>query len=340
MRYIWVDYAKAIGIILVVFGHVNRGLHSSGINISNSMFEKLDSIIYSFHMPLFFFLSGLFFINSIEKSTKFDFTLNKINVILYPYVIWSLLQGTTEVILSKYTNAKTNMIEVLSFPFHPRAQFWFLYALFMIFILACIIYHHRRFIQTLPLVIIISLVAYTFSNKIGTQLHINYITNNIVFFFIGCIFNTYYKHIEKILSKSSLILLTLLFACSQYIFHFYYNMSYTQTGIFTFGLAITAILLITNLSIELVKTNIYWPRKIGELSMVIYLTHILAGSGARIIISKIFHVNNWYAHIFFGTLIGIILPILFYYLTKKMNMQFLFNSPFLRFKKEKSINNK
>ncbi|MCP6134099.1 acyltransferase family protein, partial [Klebsiella pneumoniae] len=73
MRYAWVDNAKAIGIILVVMGHVNRGLHSSGIYISERLFTLLDSIIYTFHMPLFFFLSGLFFVSSIEKNGKKKF---------------------------------------------------------------------------------------------------------------------------------------------------------------------------------------------------------------------------------------------------------------------------
>ncbi|WP_162779036.1 acyltransferase family protein, partial [Klebsiella pneumoniae] len=58
MRETWVDYAKGIGIILVVFGHANRGLYSSGIYISPEIYHYLDNVIYSFHMPLFFFLSG------------------------------------------------------------------------------------------------------------------------------------------------------------------------------------------------------------------------------------------------------------------------------------------
>lgn len=334
MRYMWVDYAKAIGIILVVFGHVNRGLHSSGISVSNLFFAKIDSIIYSFHMPLFFFLSGLFFVSSIEKSTKKNFILNKINTIFYPYVIWSLLQGGTEVILSKYTNAKTNIIEVLSFPFHPRAQFWFLYALLMIFIFACIIYHHKLFIKTLPIIILASLIGYLFSNKIGTHLHVDYITKNIVFFFIGCLFNLYKNILQKLFSTSSLFLF--LFLCSQYLFHLYYKMNYTQTGIFTFWLAIISICLIINLSIKLSDTDIHWLRKIGELSMVIYLMHILAGSGARIILSKVFHIDNWYVHITFGTLIGIVAPVVFYYITGKTRMVFLFNSPYQQFKKIKN----
>ncbi|WP_320408208.1 acyltransferase family protein [Raoultella ornithinolytica] len=75
MRDTWVDYAKALGIILVVTGHVNRGLYSSGIYISKEFFILLDSVIYTFHMPLFFFLSGLFFVKSIDKNGKKSFSL-------------------------------------------------------------------------------------------------------------------------------------------------------------------------------------------------------------------------------------------------------------------------
>lgn len=41
----WVDVAKGIGIILVVLGH-------------NQSPDYIIKFIYSFHMPLFFFLSG------------------------------------------------------------------------------------------------------------------------------------------------------------------------------------------------------------------------------------------------------------------------------------------
>ncbi|WP_043367549.1 acyltransferase family protein, partial [Cupriavidus sp. WS] len=62
-RDVWVDNAKGIGIILVVYGHVARGLHSAGIWSDATSFSFLDSAVYSFHMPLFFFLSGLYFLN-------------------------------------------------------------------------------------------------------------------------------------------------------------------------------------------------------------------------------------------------------------------------------------
>lgn len=43
----WIDTAKGIGIILVLLGHAD--------------FEPFSKIIYMFHIPLFFFISGFLF---------------------------------------------------------------------------------------------------------------------------------------------------------------------------------------------------------------------------------------------------------------------------------------
>ncbi|MEY8214537.1 MAG: acyltransferase family protein, partial [Colwellia sp.] len=67
-RFEWVDYAKAIGIFLVVYGHVSRGLVSAGLMADSTLYQYADSVIYSFHMPLFFFLSGLFLVSSFKSK--------------------------------------------------------------------------------------------------------------------------------------------------------------------------------------------------------------------------------------------------------------------------------
>lgn len=60
----WVDIAKGFGIILVVIGHMVKG---NGI---------VGQYIWAFHMPLFFFLSGMFmrptelFISLIAKKAR------------------------------------------------------------------------------------------------------------------------------------------------------------------------------------------------------------------------------------------------------------------------------
>lgn len=52
-RNAWLDDAKAIGIVQIVFGYVLRCLHSSGIEMPAEFYRITDSVIYSFHMPLF-----------------------------------------------------------------------------------------------------------------------------------------------------------------------------------------------------------------------------------------------------------------------------------------------
>ena len=55
----WIDAAKGIGIILVVLGHI--WLIGPG-----------QKIINSFHMPLFFFLSGYGYYGAAEPRFRFE----------------------------------------------------------------------------------------------------------------------------------------------------------------------------------------------------------------------------------------------------------------------------
>lgn len=74
----YISIAKAIGIILMVFGH------SIGPNL-------ICRFIYMFHMPLFFFCSGFFYKvpESWYECEKFVF--RRIKGLYYPYVKWSVL---------------------------------------------------------------------------------------------------------------------------------------------------------------------------------------------------------------------------------------------------------
>lgn len=51
----WPDLARGIGIVLVVIGHVWRGLMATGLPIDPGLFAAVDGLIYAFHMPLFSF---------------------------------------------------------------------------------------------------------------------------------------------------------------------------------------------------------------------------------------------------------------------------------------------
>ena len=76
----WVDVARGIGVLLVIYGH---GLAAT----------PLRFIIYSFHMPLFFFISGVVFHK--RKNEKYLTVLKKdFKRILIPYLIFAAISFT------------------------------------------------------------------------------------------------------------------------------------------------------------------------------------------------------------------------------------------------------
>lgn len=325
-RELWVDYAKGIGIILVVFGHVNRGLYSAGIHISTSFYQLTDSVIYSFHMPLFFFLSGLFFMQSLDRKNKVQFIASKIDTIVYPYVIWSLLQGTIEATLSRYTNNTSNFSDILLLFIQPRAQFWFLYALFMVFFLATLLYSKSKANYILPLLIAISAALYIYQDNLTKALHLDYITRFFLFFLLGSLAIRYSNVIGR-LNISHCLTTMLAFVILEYIFHGHLGRMYTDTGVFSLLVAIEAIFFIVCLSVQLSRVNIFWLRRLGELSIAIYLMHILAASGLRIILSTFMHINSWLVHVVAGTLCGLAMPVIAYFIIQRLHLNFLLERP-------------
>jgi len=71
-RIAWLDQLKGFGIILMVYGH---------------NFPFLEEYIYSFHMPLFFIIAGIFHPKNINVST----IKKRVRQILLPYFLWSFI---------------------------------------------------------------------------------------------------------------------------------------------------------------------------------------------------------------------------------------------------------
>ncbi|MFZ6771434.1 acyltransferase family protein [Undibacterium sp. SXout7W] len=87
-RHQTIDIAKGLGIFLVVLGHNWMVAHEHG---------ELFRVIFSFHMPLFFFLSGVFLKESRRLS---DFAFTKADAILKPYIVVLLCWGLLRILLS------------------------------------------------------------------------------------------------------------------------------------------------------------------------------------------------------------------------------------------------
>ncbi len=321
----WVDYAKAIGILLVVYGHVARGLYNAGINIDPTFYAITDSIIYSFHMPLFFFLAGLFFSNSFHKQGATRLVFTKIDTIVYPFMLWSILQGSIEVVLANYTNGELTFGEVFSLFWSPRGQFWFLYALFLAFWLAAIIYTIVTPRAT-GIIFAGAALLYIAQDALPENLLLWFIADNFVFFVMGIGFTRYYK--RKALGRSwALYSLGVVFIITQYIFHKTLGLTYHDKGLFSLALAFIGILLVVSVSRRAALRPNRFIVFIGTSSMAIYLMHILAGSGARIVLGKVMGVDSVVVHLVVGCLVGVLAPLVAAEMIRRFRIPFVFAAP-------------
>lgn len=326
-RHAWVDLAKGIGIILVVYGHIARGVYHASLNIGMQLFTVEDSVIYSFHMPLFFFLSGLFIHSSFTKYGAGGLAFRKLCTIFYPYVVWSLLQGFLEVALSDYTNGKARAEDVLVLLWVPRAQFWFLYSLFLMFIAVA---GCRSLLGPKGdyLFLGASIMCYAYQDEFPSYVSRLFVMQYLVYFSAGLILGE--RATMPRMEKGTVLLILgfFLFASTQYLFHFEFGLlcNHNQTR-WCILVAAVSIWFVSVLSQSIPDLKFRWLSYIGEHALYIFLMHTIAGSGTRIFLHKVFGVESVPLHLITGTVVGLFLPLLVVHWSHRISLTWLFYPP-------------
>ena len=147
-----VDAVKGIAIVLMVIGHVEQGaIHrqtwASMPDVVRAV-DFSDNFIYSFHMPAFFFVSGLFLAGSVEKRGSWRFVLEKAKTLLYPYILWALLSIILDPLTLPFRAATgvPTIWERISDILTGNSS-WFLITLFLTQLLALLVLRLPRWLQ-------------------------------------------------------------------------------------------------------------------------------------------------------------------------------------------------
>ncbi len=135
-RLAYFDIAKGVGIFLVVLGHcIPDAASPTGISVNG--YRILHDIIYSFHMPLFFFIAG--YMMSREKMIArgqcgFDIIKKRISRLLVPYFVVGILYAPFKILLAGFSNKPYDIKELwmIFIGLNPDGELWFLYSLFVV----------------------------------------------------------------------------------------------------------------------------------------------------------------------------------------------------------------
>lgn len=141
-RIAWIDIAKGIAILLVVIGHcIPDAASSTGISVP--AYRWLHHVIYSFHMPLFFFLAGYMIVRqNILHSGKgaVDIVKSRWKRLMVPYLFVGLLYAPFKLLLSRFANKPYDIENIwkMVIGVNPDGELWFLYALFVITVMSAV----------------------------------------------------------------------------------------------------------------------------------------------------------------------------------------------------------
>ncbi len=202
-RIAWIDLARGIGILLILLGHL-PGL------------GKLGTWIFSFHVPLFFFLSGYLFKNDLSFL---PFLKKKAKALLLPYAVLSLGVIAYKMLLQLYQKNFTvsKLLRLfLDFIIQRRSgTVWFLTCLFLVEILFYFASKYLKKYVLLAVVILAPVAGVIYIHFGGPALPWNLDASimAIPFFYIGYLLKKYPQGLQYVFAskwKTALALLACL----------------------------------------------------------------------------------------------------------------------------------
>lgn len=315
-----IELLRGVMIILVVLGHAII----PEIRGNNLFFYNIWRIIYYFHMPVFFMISGYcckeIKFNSLSDDEYKSFVKKKFKRLMLPYIFISFANYTILLIATtvnspikvmliesgyKFNGIVQSILEIITFYGHFDDHVWFLYTLFIIFLIIPVM---KKIIKSEKKLIIIyvllSLLSYSgiLDNTIPL---LEKTCRYLLFVMIGLKLN--FKSLNKCkvmkegLRSIFIIFILLNINGNSYIIK-------AIEGIFKIVLSIDIMYLFYFLMIKLESNRIL--EIVSKYSFEIYLLHQpFITSGLVLILYKLLNIGDTMS-IIISTIIGILIPII------------------------------
>lgn len=307
-RLLWLDAARGVGIVFVVMGHVGSGLHDAGL-ATGAGWTWLDYSIYSFHMPLFFLIAGVNIPASLRRG-RAGFIQAKLWNLAYPYVLWSLIQGAALIEMSRFTNGHANWSDLLTIGWNPMAQFWFLYALFLSQLVAMVL---RPYPRATLVVAVVALLVLQMPMAIIDERFIQGLAFTLIGMRASEAIIGWQPARPLVLGGAFIGLFGLLLPVTGWLSGFNYYV------VATWPSTVAGVAAVLTLS-RLVHDERSILAALGRASMTIYVLHIFAAAGTRIMLQRL-HVTSSAEVIFIvATIVGVIAPFAIHQLLQRFNL--------------------
>lgn len=180
------DILRGFAILLVIFGHIQR------------FGGAVTDYIWSFHLPLFFFISGMLFVPDKYESFK-DFLKSKLVSIILPYIFFYLISYFYWILIERHMRGGdvSPLQYLLGLPYGTydvrfndfNGSLWFLPALFSVEVIYYFVQKLKSSINIILSLIVLFFAGYAFSDLLrNLPWGINAAMLSVVFYGLGHLF--------------------------------------------------------------------------------------------------------------------------------------------------------
>ncbi len=319
-----VDTVKGIAIVLMVFGHTVQGaLHRQLWDAQPAMVRGLsftEYFIYSFHMPAFFFVSGLFIAGSVARRGALGFTLEKIRTLLYPYILWGVATALLNPLTARF-RMSAHALSWRSFFWELSSgnASWFLITLFVCQLLALVLVRLPDWLQ-----MTVALAACFFVPASGVAVLFQPFLY-LPFVIAGSWFSgSRMQLLEKLPGRYAWIGFVLLLALQLAMINAWGPV--TRWNKVPIGLAGTLMLLLMSQAIRGSATDkaLRWY---GEGSLAVFVLSPFFQGVGREFVTRVLHTTNPWPYLGFTTIFAATIPVGLWFAQDRLHIGWLFRWP-------------
>jgi len=328
-REYWIDALKGFTIIAVIIGHCLDGYLKAGMFeglLAFDIFEIIKSVIYAFHMPLFFIISGytlnLAYIDENNSFKTKRFFRQATNIMLI-YVMWALMLWVVKMMFSKYVNDVYGVSDLIEMFITPLGNYWYLHALFILYLIVFIFkFNKTNKTITVLIMMLFSVLVLFFNEMYGLHVTVYKTAYHLAFFYIGMYLCRYR---EKLESKPAFIV-SLLFTVAAWIVYattdFPVLSNFVTRPVLALSMSYIFIFIFKTMS----RFKLKFLNTCGKYCIYIYLIHPFITAGNRVILPKLY-INEPYLALAINSLSALLISLVIAMMVEKIKILDLFFRP-------------
>lgn len=320
----FVDYGKALCIILVVMMHSTLGV---GLAMgAEGWMHYAVAFSKPFRMPDFFLIAGLFLSASIDKPWR-RYLDRKVLHFVYFYLLWTVLQLSLKLPLLPDPSVGTLATNLAWAMVEPATTLWFIYVLPIFFLVT-------RLTRPLPWPLVLGaaiILEMTYTDAYGLVVH--EFMHRFVFFYIGYLFAPRIFGFAKVVGAKPLAALAGLgiwaFINGWAAFTTVAGKSFVaELPVISLVLGVAGALALVAVATLLARLKWFWPLGwLGQRTLHVYLAFFIFMAASRIVLVKTGIVTDIGTVSALVTICGVIGPLILAAAVASTPLRYLFVRP-------------